>query len=53
MSDVRLSIMTRLAVVSFIIGIDEDIMDFTHNDIGFVFERSENMKQSVVLPQHE
>ena len=23
------------------------------NDIGFVFERSENMKQSVVLPLHE
>jgi len=23
------------------------------NDIGFVFERSENMKQSVVLPPHE
>lgn len=24
-----------------------------YNDIGFVFERSENMKQSVVLPPHE
>ena len=27
--------------------------NFGHNDIGFVFERSENMKQSVVLPPHE
>ena len=26
---------------------------FEQNDIGFVFERSENMKQSVVLPPHE
>ena len=26
---------------------------FNRNDIGFVFERSENMKQSVVLLPHE
>ena len=24
-----------------------------HNDLGFVFERSENMKQCFVLPLHE
>ena len=29
------------------------IMYANGNDIGFVFERSENMKQSVVLPPHE
>ena len=31
----------------------ENIVTHNQNDIGFVFERSENMKQSVVLPPHE
>ena len=31
----------------------KEIREKFQNDIGFVFERSENMKQDVVLPLHE
>jgi hypothetical protein len=43
----------KLGVNSLSISSSHAKVEVGNNDIGFVFERSENMKQSVVLPPHE